>query len=55
MTHSIDSLPGQAAATSGRCDPTVPSGGHKQSGWGLESGQSGVEAFTEMKSVVMGL
>ena len=39
----------------GRRDPTVPSGGHKQSGWGLESGQSGIEAFTEMKSVVMGL
>ena len=39
----------------GRRDPTVPSGGHKQSGWGLESGPAGIEAFTEMKSVVMGL
>jgi acyl-CoA reductase-like NAD-dependent aldehyde dehydrogenase len=36
----------------GRRHPTVPSGAHKQSGWGLESG---IEAFTEMKSVVMGL
>lgn len=46
---------GLVNVNAGRRDPTTPSGGHKQSGWGLESGQSGVEAFTEMKSVVMGL
>jgi phenylacetaldehyde dehydrogenase len=39
----------------GRRDPSTPSGGYKQSGWGLESGSSGVEAFTQMKTVVVGL
>ena len=39
----------------GRRDPSTPSGGYKQSGWGLESGASGVEAFTQMKTVVVGL
>jgi phenylacetaldehyde dehydrogenase len=39
----------------GRRDPSTPSGGYKQSGWGLESGASGVEAFTQLKTVVVGL
>ncbi len=39
----------------GRRDSSVPSGGYKQSGWGREHGLAGVEAFTEVKSVVMGL
>ncbi|NUB45019.1 aldehyde dehydrogenase family protein [Fertoebacter nigrum] len=36
-------------------DASVPSGGYKQSGWGREHGRPGVEAFTEIKSVVVGL
>jgi phenylacetaldehyde dehydrogenase len=36
-------------------DSSVPSGGYKQSGWGREHGRAGIEAFTELKSVVVGL
>ena len=43
------------SVNSGRRDPSTPSGGYKQSGWGLASGASGVEAFTQMKTVVVGL
>ncbi len=35
--------------------PNMPFGGFKQSGWGRENGRIGVEAFTEIKSVVIGL
>lgn len=36
-------------------DPAVPFGGFKQSGWGRENGRHGVEAFTELKSVIISL
>jgi phenylacetaldehyde dehydrogenase len=35
--------------------PNLPFGGYKQSGWGRENGRDGVEAFTELKSVTIGL
>ncbi|MBL8552501.1 MAG: aldehyde dehydrogenase family protein [Hyphomonadaceae bacterium] len=39
----------------GGVDPALPLGGFKQSGWGRENGRSGVEMYTELKSVVVGL
>jgi phenylacetaldehyde dehydrogenase len=36
-------------------DPAMPLGGFRQSGWGRENGRSGVEAFTEIKSVTVAL
>lgn len=36
-------------------DPAMPFGGYKQSGWGRENGREGVEAFTELKSVIVEL
>jgi phenylacetaldehyde dehydrogenase len=36
-------------------DPAVPFGGFKQSGLGRERGREGVEIYTELKSVVVGL
>lgn len=36
-------------------DPAVPFGGYKASGWGREQGREGVEAFTELKSVMVKL
>jgi phenylacetaldehyde dehydrogenase len=39
----------------GIIDPAVPFGGYKQSGWGSENGRVGVEAYTEIKSVIVGL
>jgi phenylacetaldehyde dehydrogenase len=35
--------------------PHLPFGGFKQSGWGRENGRIGVEEFTEIKSVFIGL
>jgi len=35
--------------------PNMPFGGFKQSGWGRENGRMAVEAFTEVKSVHIGL
>jgi phenylacetaldehyde dehydrogenase len=39
----------------GGLDNSLPFGGYKQSGWGRENGREGVEIFTEIKSVVVGL
>jgi len=36
-------------------DPALPFGGYKQSGLGREQGREGVEAFTELKSVIIKL
>ena len=36
-------------------DASMPFGGYKQSGWGRENGRHGVEAYTELKSVFVGL
>ena len=36
-------------------DPAIPLGGFKQSGWGRENGRAGVEAYTEVKAVTIGL
>ncbi|MXO65153.1 aldehyde dehydrogenase family protein [Altericroceibacterium endophyticum] len=39
----------------GGVDPALPLGGFKQSGWGRECGRAGVEAYTELKTVSIGL
>lgn len=39
----------------GGLDHALPFGGYKQSGWGRENGREGVEAYTELKSVLIGL
>ncbi len=36
-------------------DPNMPFGGWRESGWGREFGRTGVESFTELKSVAMKL
>ena len=36
-------------------DYAMPFGGYKQSGWGRENGREGVEAYTEVKTVSVGL
>ena len=36
-------------------DDAMPTGGFKRSGWGREGGRVGVESYTELKSVVVGL
>jgi len=36
-------------------DPAMPLGGFKQSGWGRENGRGGVEAYTELKAITIGL
>ena len=36
-------------------DHSQPFGGYKQSGWGREYGREGVEAYTELKTVAMGM
>lgn len=39
----------------GAVDEALPFGGYKQSGWGREGGREGVEAFTELKTVLINL
>jgi len=39
----------------GRPDVAIPFGGMRQSGWGREQGRQGVEAFAELKSVMVRL
>jgi phenylacetaldehyde dehydrogenase len=41
--------------TAGTVDPSMPLGGYKQSGWGRENGREGIEIYTEVKSVTVGL
>jgi acyl-CoA reductase-like NAD-dependent aldehyde dehydrogenase len=41
--------------TAGTVDAALPLGGYKQSGWGRENGREGVEIYTEVKSVTVGL
>jgi acyl-CoA reductase-like NAD-dependent aldehyde dehydrogenase len=41
--------------TAGTVDAAMPLGGYKQSGWGRENGREGVEIYTEVKSVTVGL
>jgi delta 1-pyrroline-5-carboxylate dehydrogenase len=36
-------------------DPALPFGGYKESGLGREQGREGVEAYTELKSVIIAL
>jgi phenylacetaldehyde dehydrogenase len=36
-------------------DPALPFGGYKQSGLGREQARQGVEAYTELKTVVIAL
>ncbi len=36
-------------------DPALPFGGYKQSGFGREQARQGVEAYTELKSVIIRL
>ena len=38
----------------GGLDPNLPFGGYKQSGWGREFGEDGLELFLQTKSVVIG-
>jgi len=46
---------GTVRINGGAMDSSLPFGGFKQSGWGRENGREGVEAYTELKSVLIGL
>ena len=46
---------GTVRVNGGGLDPALPFGGFKQSGWGRENGREGVEAYTEIKSVAIGI
>lgn len=43
---------GMVRINGGGVDHALPFGGYKQSGWGREYGREGVEAYTELKTVV---
>ena len=38
----------------GGLDPNLPFGGYKQSGWGREFGEDGLELYLQTKSVLIG-
>jgi phenylacetaldehyde dehydrogenase len=46
---------GTVRINGGGLDPALPFGGFRHSGWGREAGLEGVEAYTESKSVMIGL
>ena len=46
---------GLVRVNGGSLDNALPFGGYKQSGWGRENGREGVETYTEIKSVMVGL
>jgi acyl-CoA reductase-like NAD-dependent aldehyde dehydrogenase len=39
--------------TYGEADPAMPFGGYKQSGWGREFGQDSIDAYTQVKAVML--
>lgn len=39
--------------TYGEADPAMPFGGYKQSGWGREFGQESIDAYTQVKAVML--
>ena len=39
--------------TFGESDPMMPFGGYKQSGWGREFGQESIDAYTQVKAVLL--
>ncbi len=41
--------------TGGGNDPNLPFGGYKQSGWGREFGEDGLDLYLQTKSVVVTL
>lgn len=46
---------GTVLVNGGRADFSVPFGGFKQSGWGQEHGQEGIDSYLETKTVALGL
>ena len=45
------SAPARSTSTAGTSTPSAPFGGYKQSGYGRERGQFGLEEFLETKSL----